>query len=134
MLLYVGLTLGRTRPTSATPSPGDLARWPVGQTSYPPNYPLMNTHRSSNTFTTHSYVEESYNNYLTTKNSRIFIIPRKTFVHINTISTQLYTLPKHVHSLQESTPNSVIPTCHRKRPPPVRPWLPRTTVHDPSRA
>ena len=47
---------------------------------------------SSNTFTTHSYVEESYNDSLTTKNSRIYIIPRKTLVHVyqHCINTTLY--------------------------------------------
>ena len=60
MLPYIGLTIGRTRrPRQILPlGLYGLARWPVGQTRFPPNYPLLNTHRSSNALTTHSYVED----------------------------------------------------------------------------
>ena len=59
----------------------------------------------------HSKIEQySFNNE---EISYFLTPPGSRHSYTLTLSTQLYTFPKHVCSLQEPTPNSLIPTSHR---------------------
>ena len=69
----------------------------------------------------HTPTQQKYTiNTLNSNNSRNYINPRNTLVHLNTVTKRLYHIYKtRPHSTRTNIkfPDS---TCHRKRPPPVK--------------